>query len=120
VWCAAGGVNLSFTTNERNHAEAWNTFTWRSCWPRRGPTPSPAVKPPSATPCCGTGRARQIAELSAAHQSAYNAGRHAEVIRITVQLNAARGLQPKRLPDLRDDVQRDHDDAHQNDDWGAR
>jgi hypothetical protein len=53
--------------------------------------------------------------LNVAHQWAYNAGRHADVVRLTVQLNVARGLQPKRAVDLRDDVQRDRDEEHA---WG--
>jgi hypothetical protein len=57
-------------------------------------------------------RARQclIAELCAAHVRAYNAGRHADVIRIAAQLNALRDLPPKRFIDLRDDTQRDYDE----------
>lgn len=54
------------------------------------------------------------ADLVAAHAAAYRAGRHAHVIAITQKLNALRGLQPKRVADLRDDVQRDHDEEREH------
>jgi hypothetical protein len=60
----------------------------------------------------------RIAELCGAHQRAYAAGRHAEVTHITVKLNVLRGLVPKRLLDLRDDTQRDHDDEREHG-WSA-
>jgi hypothetical protein len=53
--------------------------------------------------------------VAVAHQFAYRTGRHALVIRLTIQLNAARCLQPKRGIDLRDDAQKDHDEER---DWG--
>jgi hypothetical protein len=72
--------------------------------------PSLGVKPLSATPCGEIGKEQRIAELSAAHQRAYEADRHAEVVRLTTRLNATRGLTPKRSVDLRDDTQRDRDE----------
>jgi hypothetical protein len=48
--------------------------------------------------------------VAVAHQFAYRTGRHALAVRLTQQLNALRGLQPKRGLDLRDDTQRDYDD----------
>jgi hypothetical protein len=68
-----------------------------------------ARAPPShrtPLPVCGV----RYAELAAVHAQAYNAGRHAEVIRITAQLNALRGLQPRQPLDRRDDTQRDFDE----------
>jgi hypothetical protein len=50
--------------------------------------------------------------VSVAHAWAYRTGRHGLVVRLTAQLNAARGLQPKRGLDLRDDIQRDYDEEH--------
>jgi hypothetical protein len=51
--------------------------------------------------------------LCVAHSWAYRTGRHAEVVRLTAQLNALRGLSPKRGLDLRDDIQRDYDEEHE-------
>jgi hypothetical protein len=48
--------------------------------------------------------------MCVAHAWAYRTGRHALVIRLTRQLNEARGLSPKRGIDLRDDVQHDYDE----------
>jgi hypothetical protein len=47
-----------------------------------------------------------------AHQWAYNAGRHRDAIRLTKQLNAARGLRPRRAVDL-DEFQRDYDEERE-------
>jgi hypothetical protein len=48
--------------------------------------------------------------LCAAHSWAYRTGRHRDVIRLTVQLNAMRGLRLRRADDVRCDVQFDHDE----------
>jgi hypothetical protein len=95
---------LSPTANKRNDAEVWNT--WRNCWPLCGSTPTPAAKPLSTTPC----GEQRIAKLCAAHTAAYNASKHVEVIRLTPEINALRGLIPKRPIDFRDDHQRDVDE----------
>jgi hypothetical protein len=105
---------LSFTTNERNYAEAWNTLTWQSYWPRCGTAPIPAANAPSATLCCEIGRVQRIVELCAQHQQAYRAGQHQLAISLVRELNTLRGLVTKRSVDRRDDVQRDHDEELQH------
>jgi hypothetical protein len=47
--------------------------------------------------------------LVVAHSWAYRTGRHAVVIDITRQLNAARGLRPRRVDAVRCDAQFDYD-----------
>jgi hypothetical protein len=110
-------LNLRPHPNGSTDIYPWNTPPY---WPLHGKTPTPDARLPRETPSCGIGSKQRIMELRATHQRAYAAGRHAEVIRITVELNALRGLVTKRAVDLRDDTQRDHDDAQRDHDWSVR
>lgn len=74
----------------------WSTPLWPYFLLRRGSVLAQDAKPPKETLRCEPGSERHIAALSVAHTRAYNSGLHVEVVRITQQLNVARGLAPKR------------------------
>jgi hypothetical protein len=50
--------------------------------------------------------------LVVAHAWSYRRGKHRDVLNITRQLNAARGLRPMRAVDL-DEFQRDYDEERE-------